>query len=424
MKPSSEQWRKQQKQAFRFWHQGLVASDEAPETRGQYSALITHLKHFEKQTRETFRFVVTRGADPVYLLHVLIQLCDEERVSQRVGFPQVRTQEKSGSLAKLRDFHFVTEWEFKDMEVALSKFEKAGHPVDQLLLGFLRQGFESIPEPPVVPGVTLEKAMLHTEFTFPKVDPVPSKGQPGEHYFNTAMVLLARHLERPKPPRAWYTSIAQLLNAFCPVTYRPSPLSNATVRQRILSVEDLSTFYRGTTTGNKVFGYDNVSVYNREPNTDGIQHRQHVVRRINTEQGKIVVKIFELFASGFGLARIAKTLNEDRIPPPHGGNLGWCPTALRDILQRELYRGVVLWNRTQAVHRGGTRKQRKRPESEWLRIDAPELRIVSQVLWEQVKERRARNHMPTYEEKAVGCCLGPRVRIAALLTFSVASPSV
>ena len=234
----SERWRKQTTQAFRFWHQVLVASDEAPETRRQYSALITHLQRFEKQTRETFRFVVNRGADPVYLLHVLIQLCDEERVSQRVGFPQVRTQEKSGSLSSPRDFHFVTESEFKDMEAALSKFEKAGHPVDQLLLGFLRQGFESLPEPPVVPGVSLEKAILHTEFAFPKVDPVPSKGRPGEHYFNTAMVLLARHLERPKPHGVWYTSISQLLNAFCPVTYGSSPLSNATVRQRILSVED------------------------------------------------------------------------------------------------------------------------------------------------------------------------------------------
>lgn len=101
-------------------------------------------------------------------------------------------------------------------------------------------------------------------------------------------------------------------------------------------------------------------------------------------------------ANGFNLsacrhARIAKALNEDRILPPHGGNLGWCPTALRDILQRDLYRGVVLWNRTQVIQRGGTRKQRKRPESEWLRIDAPELRIISQVLWEQVEEHRARN---------------------------------
>jgi site-specific DNA recombinase len=144
-------------------------------------------------------------------------------------------------------------------------------------------------------------------------------------------------------------------------------------------------------TGNKVFGYDNVPVYSSEANTDGTQRRQYVVRKISPEQSKVVVRIFELYASGFGLARIAKALNEDRILPPHGGNLGWCPTALRDILQRDLYRGVVLWNRTQVIQRGGTRAQRKRPESEWLRLDAPELRIIPQVLWEQVEERRVRN---------------------------------
>ncbi len=145
-------------------------------------------------------------------------------------------------------------------------------------------------------------------------------------------------------------------------------------------------------TGNKVFGYDNVPVYNREPNADGTPHRQYVVRRINPEQAKIVVKIFELFASGFGLTRVAKALNEDRVLPPHGGKDGWCPTAIRDILQRDLYRGIVIWNRTQTTQCGGTRKQRKRPESEWLRLDAPELRIISPVLWEQVEDRRKRNH--------------------------------
>ena len=144
-------------------------------------------------------------------------------------------------------------------------------------------------------------------------------------------------------------------------------------------------------TGNKVFGYDNVPVYGSETNADGTQRRQHVVRKINSQQAKVVTRVFEMYASGFGLAGIAKALNEDRILPPHGGTLGWCPTALRDILQRDLYRGVALWNRTQAIQRGGTRKQRKRPESEWLRIDAPELRIVTQTLWEQVKERRTRN---------------------------------
>lgn len=144
-------------------------------------------------------------------------------------------------------------------------------------------------------------------------------------------------------------------------------------------------------TGNKVFGYDNVPIYGTETNDDGTRRRQHVVRKINADQAKVVVKIFEMFASGCGLARIAKALNEDRIPPPHGGTRGWCPTALRDILQRDLYRGVVLWNRTQAVQIGGTRKQRKRPESEWLRLEAPELRIISPTLWEQVEARRTKN---------------------------------
>jgi hypothetical protein len=233
-----ERWRKQTTSAFRFWNQVLVASDEEPERKGQYTSLITHLKRFQKQTQETFSFVSNRGADPVYVLYVLILLCHEERVADQAGFPQIRTQEKSGSLTNLRDFHFVTEAEFKDVEAILSNFTKAGHPIDQRLLGFLRDGFESLPEPPVVPGVRLEKAILHTEFTFPKVEPTPSKGRRGEHYFNTAMVLLARHLEQAMPNGAWYTSVALLVNAFCPVTYGSSPLSNATVRQRILSVED------------------------------------------------------------------------------------------------------------------------------------------------------------------------------------------
>ena len=144
-------------------------------------------------------------------------------------------------------------------------------------------------------------------------------------------------------------------------------------------------------TGNKVFGYDNVPIYGSQANADGTPHRQHVVRRINTEQTKVVVRIFEMYASGFGLARIAKALNEAHIAPPQGGILGWCPTALRDILQRDLYRGVVLWNRTQTVQLGGTRKQRKRPQSEWLRLEAPELKIISETLWEKVEERRSRN---------------------------------
>jgi site-specific DNA recombinase len=144
-------------------------------------------------------------------------------------------------------------------------------------------------------------------------------------------------------------------------------------------------------TGNKIYGYDNLPVYGSDRNADGTLRRQHVVRKINLEQSRVVGQIFEHYATGCGLATIAKTLNEARVPPPMGGSLGWCPTAIREILRRDLYRGIVWWNRTQTIQRDGTRKRRQRPQSDWLRLEAPELRIVSDALWAQVEALRQRN---------------------------------
>lgn len=93
----SEHWRKRTRTAFRFWEQILKSWDEAPESAGHYAHLIRHLRRFEPQTADTFQFVLERGADPVYILHVLIKTCDETRVSKATGFPQVFSQERSGS---------------------------------------------------------------------------------------------------------------------------------------------------------------------------------------------------------------------------------------------------------------------------------------------------------------------------------------
>ena len=61
------------------------------------------------------------------------------------------------------------------------------------------------------------------------------------------------------------------------------------------------------------------------------------------------------------------------------------------MLTRELYRGRIIWNRTQRIMKGGTRAPaRLRPRSGWLTIDAPDLRIVPDDLWEAaLRQRRA-----------------------------------
>ena len=235
----SEQWRTRARTAFRFWEQVLKSWDEVPGHTGQYADLITHLKRFEKRALDTFKHVITRGADPVYLLHVLIATCDEQRVREAIGMPQVFTQQCSGSLDDLRDFHLVTDSDLQTMEAAAPALLRAGHPVDQDFLQTVRTRFEAMPEPPDRDGYVGEKASLWTTFNQESPSASPAKGRPGEHWFNTGMVLLARHLVQTGSPRgARYSSIALLLNSFCPSTYEIRPLDRETVRHRISSIED------------------------------------------------------------------------------------------------------------------------------------------------------------------------------------------
>src|SRR5437773_2774044 len=139
----------------------------------------------------------------------------------------------------------------------------------------------------------------------------------------------------------------------------------------------------GFVTGNRTYGYANVEVLS----PDG--RRDHVARRVNADEATVVRRIYELCASGLGLTRIAKRLNADRVAPPRNDRSGWAPTAIREILRRPLYRGEIVWGKGQKAMRGGAKVLRRRPESEWLRVDAPDLRIVPAELARAAEERMA-----------------------------------
>jgi hypothetical protein len=151
--------------------------------------------------------------------------------------------------------------------------------------------------------------------------------------------------------------------------------------------------------GGKVYGYDTKDVFSPLPGPDGASKRLHVVRVINGGQAKVVRRIFQLYAGGLGIVRIAKLFNEEGIPSPRGD--GWAPTAIREMLYRELYRGQIVWNKTQRVDRAGTKKKRARDEREWVRLEAPELRIVADELWQRVYARLETNQR-AYARRAQG----------------------
>jgi hypothetical protein len=86
------------------------------------------------------------------------------------------------------------------------------------------------------------------------------------------------------------------------------------------------------------------------------------------------------------LTRIAKTLNDEGIRAPRGGQ-GWAPSCIREILHRPLYKGEIVWNEHEKIVRGGTKQRRRRSENEWIRLEAPELQIIPFELWNNVHAR-------------------------------------
>jgi hypothetical protein len=118
-------------------------------------------------------------------------------------------------------------------------------------------------------------------------------------------------------------------------------------------------------------------------------------REIIEEQAEVVRRIFREYVAGKGPQRIAADLNRDGIPSPTGGR--WSDTSIRGnriigsgTLNCELYIGVICWNRQRQMKNPdtGRRVLRLNPESEWIRTEVPEFRIVPDELWNAVKVRQ------------------------------------
>jgi DNA invertase Pin-like site-specific DNA recombinase len=138
---------------------------------------------------------------------------------------------------------------------------------------------------------------------------------------------------------------------------------------------------QGMVTGGRCFGYDNVA------DANGVR------QCVNPAEAATVQRIFEMAAEGGSLKGIAKILNGEKVPSPRPRArkqyATWCPTAIREMLRRELYAGRIIWNRSRFVKQPGTNKRlrRERPKNEWLIVEKPELRIIDDALWDRVQQR-------------------------------------
>ena len=143
---------------------------------------------------------------------------------------------------------------------------------------------------------------------------------------------------------------------------------------------------KGRHAGGRVFGYNAVAAEDGRGKTLVVDDRQ----------AEVVRRIFQMSAAGCSLKKIATTLNREGVEPPRPRadrpNATWCPTAIREMLYRELYAGRIIWNSSRFVKIPGTNKRvrRVRPKNEWHIIQRDDLRIIGPELWDSVQERLLR----------------------------------
>ncbi|MFO0998529.1 MAG: recombinase family protein [Alphaproteobacteria bacterium] len=147
----------------------------------------------------------------------------------------------------------------------------------------------------------------------------------------------------------------------------------------------------GFSAGGLPYGYKVV----RELDSDGELVRGR--RQIDLLQANTVRRIYEEYTAGKSPRAIAASLNREGIPGPRGRT--WNTSTIngnrarRDgILHNEIYVGRLIYNRLtmRKDPTTGKRVPRINPRHQWVSTEVPDLRIISDEIWEMAQARKAR----------------------------------
>lgn len=153
---------------------------------------------------------------------------------------------------------------------------------------------------------------------------------------------------------------------------------------------------KGYNCGGRTYGYRNVAIEDAE-------RKDHYGRpvvvavkfEIDAVQAEIVRQVYGWYATGHSYKWIAAALNRTGIRASRGGT--WAISAVKVILENEMYEGRVCWNRRAWMKNPdtGRRTYKLRPSDEWIVTENPSLRIVDAEVIQTVRARQAQKRRST-----------------------------
>lgn len=100
---------------------------------------------------------------------------------------------------------------------------------------------------------------------------------------------------------------------------------------------------------------------------------------IDEEEDKLISRIYQLFADGFGGRVVARILRDEGIRNRNGKTLS--ENTIREIVKNPLYKGIAVMNKEHFDFEA--KKIIKNPENEWIYREGIVPRIISDDLWER-----------------------------------------
>src|SRR4030067_2113352 len=143
--------------------------------------------------------------------------------------------------------------------------------------------------------------------------------------------------------------------------------------------------------GKRTFGYESTPSEKVRINNRGKEKPAGALMQINHDEAEVVRRVFREFADGQSIFGIIKRFNEEGIRGRKNKVCRWSPATIHKMPRNEKYKGIWIWNRTGSKRNPLTGKLRRfdKAKSEWDVKEFPELRIVSDELWDRVQMRLA-----------------------------------
>ncbi len=136
---------------------------------------------------------------------------------------------------------------------------------------------------------------------------------------------------------------------------------------------------RGFAVGTRGYGYSSVAEGEQKFDKKGRLRADGFKLVVVPEEARIIQRIYRDFIAGKAVTKIAKEMNDERVPTRAKLKGGWNVSTISRILKDEKYTGIFTWNRTTTSKdpMSGKLRQVTRPKEDWVSQERSEMRIIS-----------------------------------------------